>query len=78
MLTLEMAIEKIHQLPPKQRDKVIEFVELLDSQTNPSQPENLGEDDRDTQEFLKLAGIWKDRDITADSIRRDAWRKTQS
>lgn len=33
MLSLEMAIQKIQQLPPEQRNKVIEFVEFLEFQT---------------------------------------------
>jgi hypothetical protein len=32
MLTLEMAIQKIQQLPPEQQNKVFEFIESLESQ----------------------------------------------
>jgi hypothetical protein len=34
MLTLEMAIQKIQQLPPEQQNKIIEFIEKLESQSN--------------------------------------------
>ncbi len=34
MLTLEIAIQKIHQLPPEQQNKVIEFIEFLEFQAS--------------------------------------------
>jgi Protein of unknown function (DUF2281) len=34
MLSLETAIQKIQQLPPEQRNKVIEFIEFLEFQSN--------------------------------------------
>ncbi|MEH2462775.1 hypothetical protein [Nostoc sp.] len=34
MLTLEIAIQKIQQLPPEQQKKVIEFVEFLEFQAS--------------------------------------------
>ncbi|MBW4561476.1 MAG: hypothetical protein KME32_10035 [Mojavia pulchra JT2-VF2] len=37
MLTLEMAIQKIQQLPPEQQKKVIEFVEFLEFQADRQQ-----------------------------------------
>ncbi|WP_205879017.1 DUF2281 domain-containing protein [Leptolyngbya sp. BC1307] len=73
MLTLETAIQKIQQLPLEQRNKVIEFIEFLEFQSNQRQKENLAQEDQSTQEFFELAGIWKDRDITTDSIRSQAW-----
>lgn len=27
------------------------------------------------EEFLSMCGLWKDRDISADKIRKEAWRK---
>jgi hemerythrin superfamily protein len=39
MLTLEMAIQKIQQFTPEQRNKVIEFIEFLEFQS--SQTENI-------------------------------------
>lgn len=41
MLTLKMAIQKIQQLPPEQRDKVFEFIESLESQSNQADPAQL-------------------------------------
>jgi DNA-binding LacI/PurR family transcriptional regulator len=38
MLTLEMAIQKIQQLSPEQRNKVIEFIESLEFQPNQADP----------------------------------------
>jgi hypothetical protein len=34
MLTLETAIQKIRQFPPEQRNKVFEFIEFLEFQSN--------------------------------------------
>ena len=34
MLTLEIAIQKIQQLPPEQQNKVIELIELLEFQSS--------------------------------------------
>jgi hypothetical protein len=34
MLTLEMAIQKIQQFPPEQRNKVIEYIEFLEFQAH--------------------------------------------
>lgn len=73
MLTLEMAIQKIQQLPLEQRNKVIEFIEFLEFQSSQHQKEDLAQADQSTQEFFELAGIWKDRDITTESIRSQAW-----
>lgn len=36
MLTLEMAIQKIQQFSPEQRNKVIEFIEFLEFQSSQS------------------------------------------
>lgn len=38
MLTLEMAIQKIQQFPPEKRNKVIEFIEFLEFQSNQAAP----------------------------------------
>ena len=76
MITLEMAIKKIRQLPPKQRNQAIEFIERLDIQSRQSQPENNVESQQDDQSFLQLAGIWKDRDISADALRHNAWNRS--
>jgi hypothetical protein len=74
MLTLEMAIQKIQQLPPTQRNQVIQFIEFLDSAasqtaTAPEQPLPGAK-----AAFFELAGIWKNKNITAVSLRAKAWR----
>ncbi|MFM2432805.1 MAG: hypothetical protein RLZZ511_4019 [Cyanobacteriota bacterium] len=38
MLSLETAIQKIQQLPPEQRNKVIEYVEFLEYQAQHAAP----------------------------------------
>ena len=77
MLTLEMAIQKIQQFPPEQRNKVIEFVELLEFQSNQRQEESSAPTDRSNHDLCKLAGIWKGRNITIDDIRSQAWGDKQ-
>jgi hypothetical protein len=77
MLTLEMAIQKIQQLPPTQRNQAIQFIEFLDftaSQTTIT-PEPLQPDAEAA--FFELAGIWENKDITAASLRDEAWRETK-
>ena len=46
--------------------KEIPFVTIISkSKTSKNKP----------KEFSKLFGIWKDKDIDIDSIRKEAWRK---
>jgi hypothetical protein len=76
MLTLEMAIQKIQQLPPEQRNQVIQFIEFLDfkfSQTETIDQQTHKPDSE--QEFFELAGLWENKDITAESLRAEAWRE---
>ncbi len=77
MLTLEIAIQKIQQLPLEQRNKVIEFVEFLEFQSNQRQKESLAQANHSNPDLCKLAGIWKGRNITIDDIRSQAWGDKQ-
>jgi hypothetical protein len=74
MFSLETTIQKIQQLTPEQRTKVIEFVEFLEFQARQQkqshQTETHSQQDRD---FFALAGIWEGKDITIDTIRKEAW-----
>ncbi|MEN9566835.1 MAG: hypothetical protein RLZZ69_2031 [Cyanobacteriota bacterium] len=63
MLTLEMAIDKIRQLPPEKQEQVFQFVESLDHK---------GEESED---FFAIAGIWENREITAETLRQEAWKE---
>jgi Protein of unknown function (DUF2281) len=74
MLSLEIAIQKIQQLPPEQQKKVIEFVEFLEFQADRQQQEQQPKTStQQEQDFLALAGIWEGKNITLDTIRKDAW-----
>jgi hypothetical protein len=76
MITLEMAIQKIQQLPPEQRNQVIQFIEFLDFKS--SQTETIYQQTHKSgseQEFFELAGLWENKDITAESLRAEAWRE---
>lgn len=76
MLTLEMAIQKIQQFPPEQRNKVIEFIEFLEFQASQTKKiEQKTNDSNQEQSFFELAGIWEGKNITQDDIRKDAWRE---
>jgi Protein of unknown function (DUF2281) len=76
MITLEMAIQKIQQFPPEQRNQVIQFIEFLDFKS--SQIETIDQQTHkpdSEQEFFELAGLWENKDITAESLRAEAWRE---
>jgi hypothetical protein len=76
MITLEMAIQKIQQLPPEQRNQVIQFIEFLDFKS--SQTETIDQQNHkpDTEQaFFELAGLWENKDITGDSLRAEVWRE---
>jgi phosphoketolase len=45
MLTLEMAIQKIQQFSPEQRNKVIEYIEFLEFQAHREQENQTDPDD---------------------------------
>jgi len=63
MLTLEMAIDKIRQLPPEKQKQVFQLVESLDKK---------GEESED---FFAIAGLWEDRNITSETMRVKAWNR---
>ncbi|MEG4028386.1 MULTISPECIES: DUF2281 domain-containing protein [unclassified Microcoleus] len=73
MLTLEMAIQKIQQFPPEQRNKVIEYIEFLEFQAHRQQEKQPEIPLEQNQYFFAIAGIWEGKNITLDNIRRDAW-----
>lgn len=78
MLSLETTLQKIQQFTPEQRSQVIQFVEFLDfasSQATPALPEPSQSDLEGA--FFELAGMWKNQDITVDSLRATAWREPQ-
>jgi hypothetical protein len=78
MLTLEMAIQKVQQFRPEQRNQVIQFIEFLDyfiSQEADTASEPPSPDAEAA--FFELAGIWENKDITAASLRAEAWRETK-
>ena len=54
MLTLEMAIQKIKQFTPEQQQKVIEFIEFLELQTQRENQANLLDE---TPDAVVIEGI---------------------
>lgn len=77
MLTLEMAIQKIQQFPPEQRNQVIQFIEFLDFSTSKATTATEQNSPDAEAGFFELAGIWESKDITAESLRAEAWRETK-
>jgi hypothetical protein len=76
MLTLEMAIQKIHQLPPEQRNQVIQFIEFLDFKSIQTETIDQQTNESDSaQAFFELAGLWENKEITPESLRTEAWRE---
>lgn len=53
MLTLEMAIQKIKQFTPEQQQKVIEFIEFLELQTQRENQANLL-DEKTIEEIIQI------------------------
>ena len=78
MLSLEMAIQKIQQFPAAQREQVIQFIEFLDFAASRASTdlETAPFESEADAEFFELAGMWEMKDITADSLRTEAWRET--
>jgi len=75
MLTLEMAIQKIQQLPLEQQRKAIAFIEGLEFISNQPPKNNDPElNSNQEQDFFELAGIWSNQDITTESLRLTAWK----
>ncbi|ELS02678.1 hypothetical protein Xen7305DRAFT_00023960 [Xenococcus sp. PCC 7305] len=76
MSTLEMAIQKIRQLTPEQRNKVIKFIEVIELQSNYQQKNTNSEiNTHQDQDFFSLAGIWENKNITIESLREEAWNR---
>ena len=54
--------------------RALDFVESVETDQNGIHAEKTGAANNDDEkEFLKLAGLWADRDISLDSIRNQAW-----
>ena len=62
MLTPETALQKIKQLSQEQQKQVFELIETFEKQ-------------QEEAEFFAITGIWKDRDITAKTLRQEAWKE---
>ncbi len=63
MLTLEMAIAKLRQLPPEKQQQFFQFIEALEEKSEES------------EDFFAIAGIWENREITAETLRQEAWKE---
>lgn len=76
MLSLETAIQRIQHFTPEQRNKVIEFIEFIEFQSSHQrQSTALKTTSQQDQDFFELAGIWENKDVTAESLRLEAWNR---
>lgn len=74
MLTLDMAIQKVREFPPEQQSKVISFIQLLELKSNQQHKNNATAiNSKQEQDFFEIAGIWENKNITAESLRLKAW-----
>ena len=51
--------------------KSLDFVSFVDSKSNEKYEKNIS--NKDSTDFFDYAGIWKNREISIDVIRKDAW-----
>ncbi|MEM8831636.1 MAG: DUF2281 domain-containing protein [Cyanobacteria bacterium P01_G01_bin.19] len=63
MLTPETALQKIKQLSPEQQKQVFRLIETLEKQRE------------ETEDFFEIAGIWENREVTAETLRQKAWKE---
>ncbi len=75
MTTLEMAIKKIQQFTPEQLVKICEYIDFLEFQANQQKQTPLAKAPQQKQDFFAAAGIWEEKNITLEQIRKDAWGK---
>jgi len=69
-----MAIKTFQELPPDQQNKVIYFIESLELKSNHQDKNNATAiNSKQEQDFFEIAGIWENKDITAESLRLKAW-----
>ncbi len=59
----EALLEQWRELTPEKKQKVLEFVENLKSESD------------NEKDFFALAGLWENRNITTESLRQEAWRE---
>ena len=81
MLSLEAAIEKIKQLPPEEQQEVFKFIEFIyfkhkqESQTETHVSLSQTTENLEQENFFSLAGIWENREIDINSLRKQVWRE---
>ncbi|MEO1672990.1 MAG: DUF2281 domain-containing protein [Cyanobacteria bacterium J06631_2] len=63
MLTPETALQRLKQLSPEQQKQVFQLIESLDKK------------EEESEDFFAIAGIWSDREITAETLRQEAWKE---
>ncbi|BAZ43401.1 hypothetical protein NIES4102_04010 [Chondrocystis sp. NIES-4102] len=63
MLTPETALQKLKQLSSEQQQQVFQLIEALEKKREES------------EDFFAIAGIWENREVTAETIRQKAWQE---
>ena len=69
-------ITQLNFLPEKSLDEVKMFIQFLFFERQTKQKTNINKDHKSSEsDFFKICGIWQERDIDSNSLRRKAWRK---
>ena len=68
----EQVFETVKVLTDSQAAEVLDFAEFLKTKAKQSHAENSVSSDN---EFFSYAGIWQDRDINQETLRKGAWRE---
>lgn len=70
----EQIFEAVKALPEQQAAEVLDFAEFLKAKAGKQLAENI---DSTENEFFSYAGLWQDRDISQESLRKEAWRENR-
>jgi hypothetical protein len=73
MTIAETIYQHVKTMPLAKAIEVLHFVEFLETK-----PDVIAKDTPQTEDdFFNAAGLWKDRDISQESIRAEAWRDNE-
>ena len=70
-MTLNIADHKLSTFLAFIKD--LDYIEVLTSEVDSTKPSEKSSSPAETDDFLALAGIWEDREISLEEIRSKAW-----
>ena len=69
-------ITQLNFLPEKSLDEVKMFIQYLFFERQSKQKININKDHKSLEnDFFKICGMWQERNIDSNSLRRKAWRE---